>query len=100
MKEMTATKFRRLPLIEWGRNGAVGVRSRGTVVGVWTPRDEWKHGLISARCHREALEDIAALDERSGDVDDLLKRAIEIASQALNAHQRAHNGQRVEEMRV
>ena len=84
MKEMSATKFRRMPLIEWGRNGAVGVRSRGTVVGVWTPRDEWKRELVLTRCYREALEDIAALDEQSGDVDDLLKQAIEIATRALS----------------
>ena len=41
MREMQATSFRRMPIVEMGRDGVIEVKSRETVVGYWVPRDEW-----------------------------------------------------------
>ena len=40
MREMQATSFRRMPIVEMGRDGVIEVKSRETVLGHWVPQGQ------------------------------------------------------------
>jgi len=63
VREMQTTEFRRLPLVELGRDGVIRVTTRGTVVGYWVPRDDWRTIRWAVRLVHRFLYRLRLLDD-------------------------------------